>query len=520
VSVPRIVTVWCPHWSVTAAGAPPGTPAAVLDANRVLSASPAAHAAGVRTGQRRRDAQRCCPELVLVDHDPARDAREFEPVIRAIADVVPRLDVIEPGWVTFASRGPSRYFGGDGPLAERLAALVTAHTGTPVGVGVADGRFASTVAARRAVGATPTVVPVGDSSRFVAPLPVAWLREAGEAPTDLVDLLVRLGVRTLGDLADLPAGDVLGRFGPAGLHAHRLAGGADERPPDVVDPPVQRGVERVLDEPVEHLGTVVFVAKQLADDLAATLAAEGRVCTRLMVVLETDHGERSERSWYRDAGLSAVAMVERVRWQLDGWVTQPGGISAGISLVRLTPDEIRAHDGIQAGLWGGRSQADHDAVRAVTRLVGMAGDDAVRVPVWQGGRLPTDRYRWVPATTVDLDDPQRRLEPSAEPWPGATPSPSAAVVHPEPVPIEVVDACGAAVRVTGRGDVSAPPVEMRFDGSDHPVVAWAGPWPVDQRWWDTQRHRRVARFQMVTAEGAAYLVFVERRQWWLAAEYA
>jgi protein ImuB len=545
----RLVTVWCPDWPVVAAMlaggglaggglaggglaggvASPDPLAAVLHANRVVARSPGAARAGVQVGQRRRDAQRCCPELVLVDHDPARDAREFEPVIRAVSELAPRLDVIEPGWITLAARGPSRYFGGDRAVAERLADLVAELVGdvtsAPVGVGVADGRAASSVAARLAAAREQrppvVVVPPGASPEYLAPLPVAWLGELGDADRDSIDVWRRLGLRTLGDLAVLPAADVLARFGRAGAHAHRLAGGSDERPPVVVDPPVERRVERVFDEPVLQVPPVVFVAKQLADELVAGLAAEGRVCTRLLVVAETEHGERSERSWYRDGGLSAAAMVERVRWQLDGWVARPdAGISAGIALIRLVPDEVRADHGVQIGLWGGRSQADHDAARAVTRLVGLAGDQAVLVPAWNGGRLPADRYRWVPASSVDLDHPSPRLTPGPGSWPGATPSPSPAVVPAEPTAVDVLDAEGRSVRVGGRGEVSAEPASLVVAGARRVVTAWAGPWPIDQAWWDPRRRRRVARLQVVTDDGSAHLVAVEQQRWSILATYA
>jgi protein ImuB len=522
-AVPRLVTVWCPDWSVTAARhADPrsDTPAAVLHANRVVARSPGAAQAGVAIGQRRRDAQRCCPELLLLDHDPVRDAREFEPVIRAVTELAPRLDVVEPGWITLAARGPSRFFGGDQALAERLAALVADLTGAPVGVGVADGRAASAIAARRATPHHPVVVPPGESPHYLAPLPVAWLREVGDAAPELVDVLVRLGVRTLGELAALPAADVLARFGRSGAHAHRLAGGGDARPAVAVDPVPERRVERVFEPPVEQVAPVVFVAKQLADQLVAGLAAEGRVCTRLLVVAETEHGERSERTWYRDSGLSAPAMVERVRWQLDGWVARPGGISAGIALVRLVPDEVRGDDGTQIGLWGGRSQADDDAARAITRLVGLAGDDAVRVPSWRGGRLPGERYEWVPAASADLEQPASRLTPGPGPWPGATPPPSPAVVPEHPVPVEMLGADGRPVRVSGRGEVSAPPARVTVDGIQRHVVAWAGPWPIDQHWWERRRHRRAARFQVVTDDGEASLLLVEHQQWWAIATYS
>ena len=337
--VPRIVTVWCPDWPVVAAGVAPTVPAAVLHANRVIARSPAAAMAGVRSGQRRREAQGCCPELVVLDHDPARDARQFEAVIRAVAELSPRLDVIEPGWLCLAARGPSRYFGGDEALAARLTAIVTGVldslglASAPVGVGVADGRVAATIAARRAdvtiaarrAGSNAgVVVAPGESASYLAPLTVGWLRDVGDATPELVELFIRLGLRTLGDLAALPAGDVYARFGGAGLHVHRLAGGGDDRPPGTTDPPAEWRTERAFDEPVAHLETVVFVAKQLADELVATLAGEGRVCTRVVVIAETEHGERSERAWYRAVGLSAAAIVERVRWQLEGWVAQPG----------------------------------------------------------------------------------------------------------------------------------------------------------------------------------------------------
>ena len=272
-----------------------------------------------------------------------------------------------------------------------------------------------------------------------------------------------------------------------------------------------------------QLEPLVFTGKHLADELVAALAAEGRVCTRLVVTAETEHGERSERAWYRAAGLSAPAMVERVRWQLDGW-TSSGELSAGVVLLRLAPDEVRGDGGDQLRLWGGPSAADERATRAVARLAGMVGDQAVLVPAWRGGRLPGDRYGWVPASTTDLtdaDDTAERLRPTVTgPWPGSLPAPSPAVVPPQVQPAEVLDAAGRAVQVSGRGEVSAPPATLAVGGrAPEAITGWAGPWPLDERWWEPGRHRRLARFQVVTAGGAAHLVLAEHRHWWVAASY-
>ena len=362
---------------------------------------------------------------------------------------------------------------------------------------------------------------VAASAAFLAPLPVSLLATVAGLDDELVHLLTRLGIRRLGDLAALPAADVLARFGLPGAFAHGIAGGGDPRPPGTHDPPHGWRIEHVFEEPVQQTDTLVFIGRQLAGDLGARLAAEGLVCTRLVVTAETDHGERSERVWQRPDGLGVAAMVERVRWQLDAWV-HDAAITAGVVLLRLEPDEVRADAGVQLGLWGGRTQADEWAARAVARLATIAGEQQVLVPEASGGRQPGDAYRWVSAVFADLADPaasSARVAVGGEPWPGRLPSPSPAVVHPVPIPVEVVDGDGHVVRVTGRGMLSAPPAVLRDGRDEQRVTGWAGPWPVEERWWDAARTRRAARFQLVTEAGRLVLVVIERQRWLLVADY-
>jgi protein ImuB len=84
----------------------------------------------------------------------------------------------------------------------------------------------------------------------------------------------------------------------------------------------------------------------------------------------------------------------------------------------------------------------------------------------------------------------------------------------------VLDENGHSVTVSGRGLASAPPSLLAVDGqSPRQVTAWAGPWPLEERWWDPTSRRRRARFQMVTEDGLAHLVFLTHGRWWLAATY-
>ncbi|HAS10739.1 MAG TPA: DNA repair protein, partial [Acidimicrobiaceae bacterium] len=342
------MSVWVPDWPLVAAGVDPAMPAAVFVANRVVACTAAARAAGVRRHMRRREAQSRAPSLEVLDHDPDRDARAFEAVVHAVEALTPRIEVTRPGRCAFPARGPSRYFGGDEALAARALEVVAEVLAAPAAVGVADGPFAAAHAARTALvranrsgGGEPPVwvVAPGRAAEYLAPLSLGAL----DRP-ELADVLARLGLHSLGDLAALPAADVLGRFGSEGLEAHRLACGLDPRPPATEPPPPDLVVSAELDPPAEQVAPIAFVARGMADELHARLDARGSVCTRIVISAETEHGERSERVWRHEGALSAGAIADRVRWQMDGWLhanvrQRP---SAGIAHLWLHPDEVVA----------------------------------------------------------------------------------------------------------------------------------------------------------------------------------
>ena len=528
----RTLAVWCPDWPIVAAGVALDVPAAVFKANRVVACSPAARAEGVGVGLRRRESQGRCPGLVVLEHDPGLDARRFEPVLAAVEALTPRVEVTAAGSCAFATRGPSRYFGGDQSLAGKVvgvAAEALAGRGDVV-AGVADGPFAARLAARSvaadveaARGAAPRslVVAPGESAAFLAPLPVATL----ERP-DLVDVLERLGLRTLGAVAAMPLADLVARFGLEGQGAHRLAAGLDERPPDARRPPPDLAVQAELDPAADRVDRAAFVGKALADELHARLAAEGLACTRVAIEAETEHQEHLERLWRHEGSLSAAAIADRIRWQLDGWLNGNPAVrpTGGVSRLALVPDEVLPARGRQLGFWGGEAAAGERARRALARVQALLGAEAVALPEPRGGRRPAEQVSLVPVEALGEGE-RPEGGPGAggagsAPWLGQVPPPSPAVVPPEPRPAEVVDAGGAPVRVSGRGLPTAAPARLSVAGGPWArVEAWAGPWPLDQRWWDPEAHRRQARFQVLTADGVGHLLSLEGGRWWVEAVY-
>jgi protein ImuB len=561
----RMLCLWCPDWPVVAARrADPslaGVPVVVLDRGFVLAASVEARAEGVRRGLRRREAESRCPGLALRPVDTAGEARAFEALSRAVEVLAPRLALDRPGLLNVATRGPSRYFGGDEAFATRLLTEVTGVGGADVRIGVADGVFAARLAARRAEPGGAFVVPAGESAAFLAPWPVRTLDD-----DNLASLLVRLGLPTLGDFAGLPEASVLGRFGLSGLGAHRRARGEDEYPPSLLVPPPELELHHEFDPPVSRVDTAVFAGRALAGRLLTELAADGLICTRVRVEAETEHGERLARTWRLSghtgvrgstggAGSSpgSTILAERVRGQLEAWVTKDEGsgradvgrsadddlVTSGLTLLRLVPEEVVVAGRSQLGLWGGDRAAAERAGRALVRLQSLLGPEAVTTPVLQGGRTPDEQIAWIPWGD-DPPPPSDQSRPPTPPerldsygdlsatniqtsagWPGAVPPPAPAIVFRPARAAELLDAGGRPVVVSGRGEASAAPERLNSPALPRgggPVETWAGPWVQDLRWWDPETRRRRALWQIVAA-GVACLVSVESGEAYVEAVY-
>lgn len=507
----RTMVVWCPDWpvrAVTLAGSEdvsPGDPIALFDKGQVYACSAAARSEGVRRGLRARDAQSRCPDLVTLTYDAGLDARAFEPFLAAVEETSPGVQMLRPGTCALRAQGPGRYYGG-----EREAAAVLAETLVGLGIddcrfGVADGPFTAEQAARTAEVQDSVVVEAGRSAQFLAPLPVDVLDLA-----DLADLLRRLGLRTLGDFARLPGRDVLTRFGQEGAFAHRLAGGRDDRSVLSRRSPPELARHVGFEPPLEQVEPIAFSMRQTAEDFVANLADHQLVCTSVWVEVHTEAGEVARRQWLHPRWFGSGDLVDRVRWQLG----EGSGVGAPVCQVRLVPETVAPLADHAEGLWG--NGPDERIHRTVSRVQSMLGHDGVGSVTVGGGRSPRERQVFVPWG----DEPVAE-HPADRPWPGRLPPPAPATVYPHPRPARVVGAGGRPVGVTARGALTDVPACFCATeaGELAPVQAWAGPWPVDERWWDEHVARRVARFQVVGVDGSAWLLTVEGSRWWTEARY-
>ena len=503
----RMMVIWCPDWPVIAAmveeSLPAHLPIAVVQHNQVFACSAPARTEGVRRGMRRRDASATCPDLVLVDHNPNRDLRAFEDILSVVEEVSPGVAPIRPGLCALGV--PSRYYGGEPQAAAVLAERLVQAGVWDCRIGIADGMFAAEQAARRAAPQDSVIIGPGESAEFLSGLPIGVLED-----TEMVSLLKRLGLRSLGDFAVLSARDVLTRFGRDGAWYHRLARGLDTRSAAGRTPPPELDAYVDFTPPLEVMEPIVFSVRQTAEKFVAELARHGLVCTTARIEIVGDGSWNGSRRWAHPRWFGASDLVDRVHWQLQGDPPpQP------VTGVRLVPESVESMADQGEGLWG--SAPDERINRGVARLQSMLGHEAVQSPTLQGGRSPRARQAGTPWGERSAGLRRRGL-----PWPGSIPPPAPTCVFAEPHVATVVGAEGQPVGVTTRGVVTTEPMLFKAQESDElmRVEAWAGPWPIDELWWDPVQARQVARFQVVGVDGSAWLLVVENSQWWTEAQYA
>ncbi|MCR6646882.1 MAG: DNA polymerase IV [Cellulomonas sp.] len=330
----------------------------------ILAASYEAKRRGVRTAMGGRQARGLCPDLIVVP--PRFDAyvEASEAVFAIFRDTTPQVQGVSIDEAFLDVRGLHRV--DPTPpvdLGARLRARVRDEVGLSITVGVARTPFLAKVASRVAKPDGLLLVPPDDEAAFLHPLPVETLWGVGETTATK---LRAFGLRTAGDVADLPEGVLRAVLGPAaGSHLHAVVHG---RTPERVVTDRARGsvgAQRALGRGPHSPDAV----------RAALLGLVDRVCRRLRA------GRRTART-----------VVLRLRFADFSRATRSRSLAFGTA----SSDELRA-----AALTLLDSARELVAERGIT-LVGVAltglGSDAVVQPA-----LPLDRsHEDLDRTTDDL----------------------------------------------------------------------------------------------------------------------
>ncbi len=362
------------------------------------SVTAAAAAKGVRPGMRLGEALATCPQLVLVEQDPATVEQSWEEILRRLEDAGFAVEPVEAGTVYFETAGVERLYGGLEPALKRALAAVG-----PVWdacAGAAERRFAALAAANVARPGQALIVSDDRARRFLSPLPLTLL----PLERSRYEELEELGIRTIGQLAGLPGGAVAERLGPDGRRAWSLARGEQDREglsDHSVEPrrPAEPLVETLeFPEAVGQMLTLRRGLSVLVDRLLARPERAGRPPRKLALWARLAGGA----SWRRTVTLrEPTADPSRLRAALG---SKLGELPAPAMKLRLELVELAEGRGEQLELVRAEGMGFESAalqgrlregLRQVRAAVGAGGvSTIVEVAPWS--RIPEARALLVP----------------------------------------------------------------------------------------------------------------------------
>ena len=346
----------------------------------------AAEAVGVVAGMRLGEALATCPQLVLVDADPAGAEREWEGVLRRLEDAGFAVDPVEPGVVVFETTGVERLYGGvEAALRKALDSVGPAWDPR---AGAGQRRFVALAAASVARPGQAVIVE-GREEQFLEPLPLSLLPlEEGRYAE-----LEGLGVRTLGSLAALPGGAVAERLGQEGKRAWSLARGGERRRVRGRSPAAELVEVLSFPEAVANELTLRRAFGALLDRLLARPERAGRPFRKLALGTRLVGGG----SWRRTVTLrDATAERGRLRSALGPKLLE---IPAPVMELRLEAVELAEHTGQQLALVAPEGEETGVRLREGLRQVrasagGGAVGGVVEIAPWS--RIPETRALVVP----------------------------------------------------------------------------------------------------------------------------
>ncbi len=347
----------------------------------------AAEAAGVRPGMRLGEALATCPPLALVDRDPAAVEREWESVLRRLEDAGFAVDPAEQGVVYFETKGVERLYGGVQPALERALAAV-GPTWDPR-VGAAGRRFTALAASSVARPGQILLVQEQEEQEFLEPLPLSLL----PLPPDRYAELEGLGLRRLGELAQLPGAAVAERLGVDGRKAWRLAQGGRKARVRGRRPAFELAEAITFPDAVGNELTLRRALVSLLERLLARPERAGRPYRKLALSARLVGGG----SWRRAVTLrDATTEAARLRAALGPKLQE---LPAPVLELRLEAVELADHTGQQLALVEPAGEEAGTRLREGLRQVRAStgsGSVCAVVEVAPWSRIPEARALVVP----------------------------------------------------------------------------------------------------------------------------
>jgi protein ImuB len=457
-----------------------GRPLAIAEGDvrrEIVAAS--RNAVSVTRGMTPKQARAACPGLVVLVRDHAAELDATRELLDALETCGPGVDGAAPGLCYFDATS----LPGGETQALGAAIALAAAMGFTGAAAVADDKFTARCAALVGGGGV-SLVPPGGSAAFLAPLPIALLPLApGDA--DRFDLL---GLRTLGQIAALPAGPLALRFGERARSYAKLARGADEEPLQPRREAVIYEDRFAFDRAVDCLEPLFFALRGCIANVAARLAGNAQTCDRADIVLESADIHSTTPVLLAEPTASADTIFHLARIALESreMLESVGAVAVRIAPCGQAPPQLSLFDGSGAS----RRMALAATLARLRAALGPA-DVVMMTPTPERSRLPERMQQATPIAKprdLDIAKPQSELASLARNTTGLARSTTG------------VRAWAPALRLLDPPKPMTVPVQ----------AAWrAGPFRLSESWWERPVERDY--YQMTDAAGALLLVFRDAR---------
>ncbi len=369
----------------------------------VIDASPAALGLGVSRGMPLGSAHRLAPDATFLDPEPGTDAAALEAALERLEGFSPGVagstNVADAtfGLLEVQIDGLERLWGAEPVLVARIGeALGPILPGRPR-AGIAGTKFAATLAAALSRTSQLESVPLGEEAAFLAPLPATLLSPDQEVRARLT----RLGIKRIGQVAELPRSALVARFGAEGERLYDRARGVEVTPFRPRRAPDRLLLVLPLEPAVEALEPLRFVLHRLAGALAEQLIARGAAAARARLRLELDPafaraGTPAELVFeqrFPEPTSEAEAIERLIFAQLAR--TPP---SAAVARMELELIDVGPAAGHQLSLFVPQAARSPRLAWQLARLALAFGEDRIRRVelVDPEAPLPEARWRWLP----------------------------------------------------------------------------------------------------------------------------
>src|SRR5579862_301587 len=389
----RVMSLFLPRWPIdrqrrnNARSDRPLVLIASIAGKRIVTAANAGAAAeGIAPGRGLADARVLCPDLQVAAADFVGDAAALSALARWCNRFSPFVSPCGSDGIALDITGCAHLFGGEAGLAAQAVERLK-RQGIECRAAIADSLGAAWAVSRFG-GAFVAVVPRGEARRALADFPVAALRLDAE----IAALLVRLGLRRIGDLYALPRAALAERCGDSVALRLDEALGLAAEPLSPLPPEKRRWSRCSFAEPIGTAEDIAAATRELLATLCRHLTEEGMGARKLTLALYRVDGRIEEAAIgtaapSRDVRHLGRLFAERLP-ELD-----PG---LGIEDMVLAADLAEELAPAQLG-FDGRGKIGTDLAALIDRLANRLGAHAVARPLAFESHIPVRAVHFLPA---------------------------------------------------------------------------------------------------------------------------